>query len=455
MSTTAFNDFISKYLVLSPSSLLKRTEIRELWTEINNGSTGILKLYKHMSETDMPLTKTHLIGYKLATPVETSVAAPVAAPIEIIDSYKQMKIDLMKKKMEEKRIIEANRIALEKEKNEQDRMLVEKKMEEKRIIEANRIALEKEKLEQERILEEKKMEFKKYKTDIFVEQSEKNRAHCSMENNKNRLLSMYKANAHPYLDVIAYGNAGYQGITSSSAKTTMSTQILLHTNLNENDDIKMAKVVNDAVNKVVEEKLIINDIGVKTPEQMIPSREYVGVLSNVLTTLADLALINSTKREWVEPVADRISIIDGIADRITADMSVPSYRESMKLIQASKNNSKKDKDVYIKPLNDCVFDQTASQLSVACYACSAKTLIKDMGLHRCHNLPESEGGKWDKSNIFLCCATCNLNMSNNQTVEEYKCTLVSKRADKVVIEFTLVDTSSDEAMDNTMRLTDE
>lgn len=344
---------------------------------------------------------------------------------------------------------------LAEKKMEEKRMLAEKKMEEERIAEANRISIEKEKIQRDLTMHKEEMEYKKYKVSIFVEQSEKNRAHCSMENNKNRLLSMYKANAHPYLDVIAYGNAGYQGITSLSAKTTMATQILLHTNLNENNDTKMAKVVNDAVNKMVEELPIINDVGAKTPEQMIPSREYVGVLSNVLTTLEDLELINANKHEWVEPVADRISIINGIADRTTADMSVPSYRESMKLIQVNKNNSKKDKDVYIKPLNDCVYDQTASQLSVACYACSAKTLIKDMGLHRCHNLPESEGGKWDKRNIFLCCATCNLNMSNNQTVEEYKCTLVSERANKVVIEFTLVDTSSDEAMDNTMRLTDE
>lgn len=55
--------------------------------------------------------------------------------------------------------------------------------------------------------------------------------------------------------------------------------------------------------------------------------------------------------------------------------------------------------------------------------------MSSSGCHRSHNIPQSSKGDWSKDNIYLCSTTCNADMSDNLTVDEYKVNLFIKLKD--------------------------
>lgn len=54
-----------------------------------------------------------------------------------------------------------------------------------------------------------------------------------------------------------------------------------------------------------------------------------------------------------------------------------------------------------------------------CYIQWCDNLINPFDFHVGHDVPESEGGTLDITNLKPICARCNLSMSNNYTIQEW------------------------------------
>ena len=54
-----------------------------------------------------------------------------------------------------------------------------------------------------------------------------------------------------------------------------------------------------------------------------------------------------------------------------------------------------------------------------CYIRWCDNLINPFDFHVGHDIPESEGGTLDVTNLKPICARCNLSMSNNYTIQEW------------------------------------
>ncbi len=76
--------------------------------------------------------------------------------------------------------------------------------------------------------------------------------------------------------------------------------------------------------------------------------------------------------------------------------------------------------------------------TIDCYCCKRSLPLKSSAIHRGHNLPNSQSGSWSPSNIFLICASCNQDMSNHTTVEEYVCSKIEVQDKDIVVTYTKV-----------------
>ncbi len=434
-----FAEFISSKLIVSANASIKRADIRDVWTRSTHGSAGILKLYRHMETTGMTLTKTHLVGYTfapVAAPIAAPIAAPVAAPIAI-DPYKQMKIDLLNKQLEEAAKKRAEDLAIAEKHLEAENKKIDmmsKKMEIDEKIELEKLSIKRAEIKAKHESDMAKIKIMEQKRRDYVEQQEKNRAHSSIENNKNRLLSCFQ-NFNKNLDFSVYGNAGMKYITGESVKRTISAQMVAHTMIDTKHDSTLGKIINEKVNELVQELPVVSESGSSVDKELVEASSYMNIVSEVITTAEELKLIDEHTYEWKDTVEERVALVLDNGKRHTGDMTTLSYKDSMIAIQTS-DAKPKDKKLYLKARNDAVYDKKANDLSVACYVCSAKTLLSDASVHRCHNVPKSAGGSWEQNNIYIACSNCNQSMGDASTIEEFVCTKYECRLDTISLEFT-------------------
>ncbi len=434
-----FAEFISSKLIVSANASIKRADIRDVWTRSTHGSAGILKLYRHMETTGMTLTKTHLVGYTfapVAAPIAAPIAAPVAAPIAI-DPYKQMKIDLLNKQLEEAAKKRAEDLAIAEKHLEAENKKIDmmsKKMEIDEKIELEKLSIKRAEIKAKHESDMAKIKIMEQKRRDYVEQQEKNRAHSSIENNKNRLLSCFQ-NFNKNLDFSVYGNAGMKYITGESVKRTISAQMVAHTMIDTKHDSTLGKIINEKVNELVQELPVVSESGSSVDKELVEASSYMNIVSEVITTAEELKLIDEHTHEWKDTVEERVALVLDNGKRHTGDMTTLSYKDSMIAIQTS-DAKPKDKKLYLKARNDAVYDKKANDLSVACYVCSAKTLLSDASVHRCHNVPKSAGGSWEQNNIYIACSNCNQSMGDASTIEEFVCTKYECRLDTISLEFT-------------------
>ena len=127
----------------------------------------------------------------------------------------------------------------------------------------------------------------------------------------------------------------------------------------------------------------------------------------------------------MDKIIDKVNEIPFIATRDNDRYLQSTYKENINKQNKLKHKSSKHKSVYAKPVNK-IKQMDDGSWTLKCYCCDNNLNLNDDGTHRCHNIPQSSGCDWSIDNIYLCCATCNLNMSNTSTVDEYKVGLFVK-----------------------------
>lgn len=442
---TEYATFIATYLEVSISSKIARSAFRALWTEKTGSSSGILKMYSHFKENE--INKTHIIGYKIKTsPIVQKVETPIVSVIEtpiaakpVMDEYKMAKLEMMKKKMEEDRLIAEKKM-------EQERLIAEKKMEEERLIaekqmETKCVLADKQteqlqmKLATKVELTTKKLELEEKKHLEFIKQKELDRSHSTMENNKNRRMFLF--NHHPYLELQYYGNAASQYQTAFSTKMNIFTKLAIHESIDQKDDQKVSEIINNVVDKKATLLPIVNPTGNLVDEHLVHVKEHAKSIEQVLEELKKENIVEpEINHDWVNEVKQQVAIVASVGKRDNLDMMVPSYMEMLTDINKEKlNESQKPKASYVKPKNHARINRNDGEMYIRCFTCSNECKLSDSGVHRSHNLPKSKNGSWAKNNIYLCCATCNQSMGNENTIEEYVCTKIGNRLSGISVSF--------------------
>jgi 5-methylcytosine-specific restriction endonuclease McrA len=339
---------------------------------------------------------------------------------------------LAEKKMEEER-------ALAEKKMEEERALAEKKMEEKRIIVDKqldmKILMQEKELEFKERIADKKLALENQKRLDYNAQKSADRVHCTIENNKNRRMSALSR--HPYLEMDYYGNAGSQYQTAQSTKMNIFTKLAIHESISQKDDNKVSKIINKIVDKKAALLPIVAPSGNLIDEYLVDANEHVISILQVLDELKKAEIVESEiSHNWVDEVKEQVSIVSSVQKRDHVNMMIPDYIDMLTDINKNKlQELPKQKNGYVKPKNHARVNRVDGEMYIRCYVCSSECKMSSSGVHRSHNLPKSRNGSWSKNNIYLCCATCNQDMNNTNTIEEYTCTMMDDRLSGVSISF--------------------
>jgi hypothetical protein len=352
------------------------------------------------------------------------------------------------KKMEEDRM-------LAEKKMEEDRMLAEKKMEEDRMlaekaldaqytkieIEKKAIDIELKKVEYEYILGDKKLELERENLAIkekkrldYIRQKELDRSHHTEENNKNR--RMHYLDRHNLLDFDVYGSAAVQFIESGSFKKNMFAQVLMHDRVPEEKYDEVVSVINSVVDGASTTLPVVTENDTLADKEVINIGDCTLIPDTIVAKLQEQETINNKTSIWSESSKSRLQSIKKIGNSSSMNKMVPKYYDY--LLDQMKNDSSKpkDKSFYVKPKNNTNANADNGDVLINCYACSKACKLGSSSIHRSHNVPDSKGGSWDKSNIYLCCANCNQDMGNGSTVEEYMCSKIEQTVDAYIVKFT-------------------
>ncbi len=65
-------------------------------------------------------------------------------------------------------------------------------------------------------------------------------------------------------------------------------------------------------------------------------------------------------------------------------------------------------------------------MNIKCYCCRSNIELASAACHCSHDIPQCDGGDWSQENVFLCCATCNQDMADALSVEDYMTELYIK-----------------------------
>ena len=85
-----------------------------------------------------------------------------------------------------------------------------------------------------------------------------------------------------------------------------------------------------------------------------------------------------------------------------------------------KGKIKKHKKTIPKALRQQVWlNYFGKKFERSCYIGWCKNKISVFNFHVGHDIPESEGGTLDVTNLKPICARCNLSMSDNYTIKEW------------------------------------
>ncbi len=448
-----FAAFLGECLVQTPNATLPRATLRSQWSEYNNGSAGINKLYKYIEENLTGLTKTHLTGYSIknqATPLppaQSPLTPPIqATPLPPAQSPLTPPIQATPLPPTQSPLTPPTQSPLEPIGNENmsesammfKLMMYRMDMDAQSRKDANDIA--RETLEVTKDLGIRRLDLEERKHQEFIRQKQLDREHHTAENNKNRRL--FQHGIHPYLDYEVYGNVAHQYITSSSLKRNLLANVLIHDVSDPTRERDICNVINTRVNQETSELPIVvksdaNDV-MLVDDDLISINDCVEIASDVANELHDTGCVANRKNEWIDTMSKRVAIVKSVKTKDDLIVSAPTHIDTLEIINAGHiGSSKKNKRHYLKPRNKVkMVDNNPDDLMVCCYVCANPCSIKDASLHRSHNLPESKGGSWNKQNIYLCCSKCNLNMGNGATIEEYSCSLIENKLNELTISFT-------------------
>ncbi len=241
---------------------------------------------------------------------------------------------------------------------------------------------------------------------IDVEEKQKDRQFMREENNKNRTLTMMTSGYNKYLDLDAFGTNTVQYITGQSLKRVLGFSEFNHTS-------KVNEALMQSLEAKIEEsseEVIIYEGDVASSEQCVNVDKISDLLEDVHVNTA--SLIEKQAIEIKEAPLSK-----------TTRVKLPEMLK-LKESQNPELHKEKDKLHYVKAANNLRTEGDVPMID--CYCCGNPLRLRSSAAHRCHNIPKSNGGDWSKENVYLCCSSCNQDMSNAMSVVEYKIELYVK-----------------------------
>ncbi len=342
---------------------------------------------------------------------------------------------LAREKMEAEAKLAREKAAAKAAKAEMDAKLAREKIESDKSIAAESNAT---KLR----MVELKVNAAKHLMEMKLAEGERNREFQRIENNKSRALyAVSSYNRH--LDPEVVGTVSKQYVTSDSLRRCIEFNAWDWTG--EHNKLAMGSLKNTISS--MEEKIEIVMDGKSVEKNVIALETAIDLTSKVdvgvipakvvdegLKLVSEIPVDDVSKPVVEESTAIAVAEIAGsqsmLLKRLVEVPKIASRDEDRHMKKevdwmvvdqsAKKDKAKKlDKRRYIRSKQSASFGGNG-QIFVKCDCCRVSMDLDDGGCHRGHNLPDSRGGSWDKSNIRLICASCNLNMSDKYTIREYK-----------------------------------
>ena len=401
MTSVQFEQFYVNRLI-KDSGVTSTTDIHNEYIKYTGFKSGRNNLYKYLESIDgVTRGKNVFIGISIKKDnnvVEEKNEDIVEKKIEDVENNKSEKT---MSAFEEAML----KIAMEKEARKAAQAIKQEelanKLKQMEIESANK--LKQMEIESDNKLKQMDLEFAREKEQNKIEEAERNRAFLREENNKNR--QMYIATKfNKYLDLEVYGSPANQYITANSL-----------INVSGYDNYNMTNVINNAMisNKINEasEDVIIYKDGKSSEVKAVDVKKVNDLFEDI--------------KEVSEDLKEKVAKISEIAVRDENRNIISNYEEKKNVIIQDKINgvkhAKLDKRKYSRKENESKYID--NDIWIKCSCCKNSIKLDEDGCHRGHNIPASDGGDWSKDNIYLICATCNLNMSDKMTIDDYKVSL--------------------------------
>lgn len=250
----------------------------------------------------------------------------------------------------------------------------------------------------------------KYLKDRDIEQSNKRMEFEREENNKNRLLTMMTSKYNRYLDLEAYGTNSFQFITGDSLKRVIGFNMFDQTNKINKEHIEC---VSNAIDQACVEHAAYKGDTMVSIDGIDASK-----VSNIIDE------VSKHTSHSLDKVLQQVDAITIAPKNEYIRVKMPTIEECISKQDCERYGSPKAKAHYVRAINNIRMDN--DNLIIDCYCCSNPIRLDASETHRCHNIPKSKGGDWSKSNIYLCCATCNQSMGDTKSVQEFKVELYLK-----------------------------
>ncbi len=450
----AFESFFQNYIIIDHNINTKSKLVGECYTKFNNSSNGKNKLFNYLT-TVKGIQKNKLNEFvnirirdnniqnkeiesneKDKKEIQIQIESNEKYQNEIdIDEEKQLRLELLriqiknekeknqieKEKIEEDRKKFETNLKIEKEKIEEDRKKFETNLKiEKEKIETN-LKIEKEKIETNLKIENKKidsnLEIENKKIALEWSKLENTKKmhkeriqHEKEENNKNRNLIMKRDFRNEYderLKLGIYGTPAQQYITQDSAMRFLLNGIV---NPNDIDFNTINNVMTISDKYIVEREIYENQTTKKI--NAIDINDCKNIIDEIKSNIN-----NDKLNESLDEILDYTDMIQHKVKHDDNERMVKTIVDHIydKQNKDAKSLSKKD---YIRNYNNPRYENT--KLYISCSVCEMKIELESNACHKSHDKQRSLNGSYDKENIYLCCANCNLGMSNKYTIREYK-----------------------------------
>jgi hypothetical protein len=278
--------------------------------------------------------------------------------------------------------------------------------------------------------------------------AEDDRKHQSQENNKIKQLSL-DINFNSKVDFKIYGTFSKQYIDTESFNKVLN-------NIEKSFDIKMITEYTKDINYVNKDILLNNTEKINSidSDNIININNFIKnninneennstntikefnkslkIVDKEVTKALNISLnnnITSIYKNNKQEMNELLDLINNKINEIKNSLKNNSFIYSMETKRLLNENYKKnnmelkklERIEYIRKENNIIYLKNI--IYIDCYCCKKQFDYKDS--HRSHIVSQKNGGTWCKSNIVLCCPTCNIKMKEKDLLT-YKKNIIKK-----------------------------
>ena len=422
---TSITEFINTIIIKKQGAATPSKTVSDAYIKFNGSSVGKNIMHRELSSMFNKQGTIYIGLYikeegGIIEPVVESVVEQVVAPVaeQVAETVKMSEYERQCLEIKKQKIAMQEKIAAEKKASEEKIAADKKASEEKdREFEERKLAIQSslEERKLQAIIDEKEKDrlFEEKKLRVSIEEKEKDRAFMREENNKPRVITILSRSFNPKIDVAMYGTTTNQFLGARESKQRIGYGQF---NLTNKVDKDIESSISEIIDSNSEDKIIYNGDNPETIRGID--------VDKIPQVLKQIELADEAKEDFLKQVDDiRNALRDG------KERTRLPILDHVKLSQDPDKHSKpKHKKHYIRTANKMRIKN--NEVVINCYCCDAEYPLDSSAIHRCHNVPDSKGGDWSRSNIFLCCASCNQHMGDKTTVMEFKIGLYARIIDE-------------------------